>query len=90
MEQETQNPELEMVPLTDGELEIAVSDLEAASLKSLLATVGIEAVIVGASPLPNLPNQIHVPAGRLQEAIDLVREAREAGAAMEADEDEDA
>ena len=41
-----------MVPLTDGELEIAVSDLEAASLKSLLATADIEAVIVGASPLP--------------------------------------
>lgn len=77
-----------MVPLTDGELEIAVSDLEAASLKSLLATADIEAVIVGASPLPNLPNQIHVPAGRLQEAIELVREARETGAALEAESEE--
>lgn len=83
MEQENQDPGLEMVPLTDGELELAVSDLEAASLKSLLASADIEAVIVGASPLPNLPNQIHVPAGRLEEAIALVREARETGAALE-------
>lgn len=85
MEQENQDPGLEMVPLTDGELELAVSDLEAASLKSLLASEGIEAVIVGASPLPNLPNQIHVPAGRLEEAIALVREARETGAALESE-----
>lgn len=83
MEEQNQHPELEMVPLTDGELELAVSDLEAASLKSLLATAGIEAVVVGASPLPNLPNQIHVPAGRLEEAIALVREARETGEALE-------
>ncbi|MBE7544395.1 MAG: DUF2007 domain-containing protein [Bryobacteraceae bacterium] len=83
MEEQNQHPELEMVPLTDGELELAVSDLEAASLKSLLATAGIEAVVVGASPLPNLPNQIHVPAGRLEEAVALVREARETGEALE-------
>jgi hypothetical protein len=88
MEEFDDQPELEMVPLTDGELELAVSDMEAASLKSLLATVGIDAVIVGASPLPNLPNQIHVPAGRLQEAIDLVREARETGAALAGEDDE--
>lgn len=85
MENDNQNPELEMVPLTDGELELAVSDLEAASVKSLLAAAGIEAVIVGASPLPNLPNEIHVPAGRLQEAIRLVREARAAGEALAAE-----
>ena len=88
MEEQNQHPELEMVPLTDGELELAVSDLEAASLKSLLATAGIEAVVVGASPLPNLPNQIHVPAGRLEEAIALVREARETGEALEEGEGE--
>jgi hypothetical protein len=76
-----------MAPLTDGELELAVSDLEALSIKSLLAAAGIEAVIVGASPLPNLPNQIHVPAGRLQEAIELVREARRTGEALESGQD---
>jgi hypothetical protein len=85
MEDDNQNPELEMVPLTDGELELAVSDLEAASIRSLLAASGIEAVIVGASPLPNLPNEIHVPAGRLQEAVDLVREARVTGEALAAE-----
>lgn len=85
MENDNQNPELEMVPLTDGELELAVSDMEAASIKSLLATAGIEAVIVGASPLPNLPNEIHVPAGRLEEAIELVREARATGEALAAE-----
>jgi hypothetical protein len=83
MEEQNQHPELEMVPLTDGELELAVSDLEAASLKSLLATVGIDAVVVGASPLPNLPNQVHVPAGRLDEAVALLKEARATGEAME-------
>lgn len=85
MENDNQNPELEMVPLTDGELELAVSDLEAASIQSLLAAAGIEAVIVGASPLPNLPNEIHVPAGRLREAVELVRDARAAGEAMAAE-----
>lgn len=85
MEHDDRNPDLELVPLTDGELELAVSDLEAASLKSLLAAAGIDAVIAGSSPLPNLPNEIHVPAGRLQEAINLVREAREAGEALAAD-----
>jgi hypothetical protein len=87
MENDNLNPELEMAPLTDGELELAVSDLEALSIKSLLAAAGIEAVIVGASPLPNLPNQIHVPAGRLQEAIELVREARRTGEALESGQD---
>lgn len=85
MEDDNQNPELEMVPLTDGELELAVSDLEAASIQSLLAAAGIDAVIVGASPLPNLPNQIHVPAGRLAEAIELVSEARRAGETLESE-----
>ena len=87
MENDNLNPDLEMAPLTDGELELAVSDLEALSIKSLLAAAGIEAVIVGASPLPNLPNQIHVPAGRLQEAIELVREARRTGEALESGQD---
>lgn len=85
MENDNQNPELAMAPLTDGELELTVSDLEAASIKSLLAAAGIEAVIAGASPLPNLPNEIHVPAGRLDEAISLLREARAAGEALAAD-----
>lgn len=73
------NEDLELVPLTDGELELEVSEMQALSLKSLLAANGIDAFIVGANVLPNLPYQIHVPAGVREEAIRIVQEARQAG-----------
>ncbi len=79
MSEATQYDGLELVPLTDGELELEVSEMEAISLKSLLTANGIEAVMVGASQLPNLPYQIQVPAGNLTDAIRIVQEARQAG-----------
>lgn len=86
MDEQNNQPELEMVPLTDGELELAVPEMEAAALLSLLKGAGIEAEVVGASLLPNLPYQIHVPAGRLEESVNLVKEARAAGDALLAEE----
>ena len=71
--------DLDLVPLTDGELELAVSEMQALSLKSLLAANGIDAIIVGANVLPNLPYQIHVPAGVKDEAVRILQEARQAG-----------
>jgi hypothetical protein len=71
--------EMTLVPLTDGELTLEVSEMEAIGLKSLLLASGVEAVIVGASQLPNLPYQIYVPASQAAEAIRLVREAGQAG-----------
>jgi hypothetical protein len=79
-EQNNIDPE-ELVPLTDGELELSVSEMEALALQSLLAANGIEAVIVGATALPNLPYEIHVPAGHLAEATQIVQDARAAAEA---------
>lgn len=71
---------LELVPLTNGELELDLSEMEAISVKSLLDANGIDAVIDGASQMPNLPYKIQVPAAQLADAIRIYREAREAGA----------
>lgn len=79
IESTKQNDGLDLVPLTDGELELEVSEMEAIGLKSLLTANGIQAVVVGASQLPNLPYQIHVPAENLAEAVRIVQEAGQAG-----------
>jgi hypothetical protein len=75
---EIQQDPKELVPLTDGELELEMPEMEAIALKTLLEANDIEAVIFGASQLPNLPYQVHVPASRLVEATALVRDARQA------------
>jgi hypothetical protein len=72
---------LDLVPLTDGELELELSEMEAISVKSLLAANGIDALIDGASQMPNLPYKIQVPAAQLADATRIYREATEAGAA---------
>lgn len=70
----------ELVPMTDGEFVLAVPEMEAAALQSLLAANGIEAVQAGAAAMPNLMIEIHVPADRLDDAVRVYQEARQAGA----------
>jgi hypothetical protein len=70
----------ELVPMTDGELTLAMPEMEAINLQSLLAANGIEAVLCGAAAMPNLPMEIHVPASALEEATRIYQEARQSGA----------
>lgn len=70
----------ELVPMTDGELVLAMPEMEAINLQSLLAANGIEAVLCGTATMPNLPFEVHVPASLLDEAARIYREARLSGA----------
>lgn len=69
----------ELVPMTDGEFVLAMPEMEALALQSLLAANGIHAVLNGVATMPNLPFEIHVPAGSLEEAARIYQEAQEAG-----------
>jgi len=53
--------------------------MEAANLMSLLTANNIEAVLVEAEMLPNLPSRIHVPSDQVREARRIVEEALDAG-----------
>lgn len=70
----------ELVPMTDGELALAMPEMEAINLQSLLAANGIEAVLSGTATMPNLPFEVHVPAASLEEATRIYREAAQSGA----------
>ena len=58
---------------------LEVTEMEATSLQSLLEASGIEAVIVGAEMLPNLPYRIQVPSDQAKQAAEIIAEARAAG-----------
>ena len=79
-ESEAFNPELNLVPLTDGGLELVLSEMETLSVRTLLEANGIQVVVQGASQLPNLPYEILVPANQLQSAIQIIQDAQKAGA----------
>ena len=70
----------ELVPMTDGELALAMPEMEAINLQSLLAANGIEAVLRGAAAMPNLPFEVHVPACLREEAARIYQEAQLSGA----------
>lgn len=70
----------ELVPMTDGELTLAMPEMEAINLQSLLASNGIVAVLSGAATMPNLPFEVHVPAASLDEATRIYQEAAQSGA----------
>lgn len=59
----------------------ASSEMEALSIKSVLASNGIEAVIVGDSVLPNLAFEVRVAREQMQEASRAIEEAQKAGPA---------
>ncbi len=75
------SPEIQMVPLTEGGLELELSEMECLSVKTLLEANGIEVIVQGASQMPNLPYEILVPASQLEAAVRIVTEARTDGAA---------
>lgn len=72
------NPE-DLVPITQNGLTLEFSEMEAIEIKSLLAANGIDAVVKGASQLPNLPYEILVPFAQKEQAETVFQEASQAG-----------
>jgi hypothetical protein len=70
-------PEVNLVPLTEGGLEMELSEMEALSVKTLLEANGIQVITVGASQMPNLPYELMVPAEQLQEAIRVIKDSQQ-------------
>lgn len=72
-------PESDLVPLTEGGLELELDELESLNLKTLLEANGIAVVMSGASQMPNLPYELLVPRDQYERALAVIRDAREAG-----------
>jgi hypothetical protein len=58
-----------------------MAEVEAISVKSLLESNGIHALLVGDSVLPNLPFEVKVPGDEADRAEQLIAEAEQAGPA---------
>ncbi|HEY3443531.1 MAG TPA: DUF2007 domain-containing protein [Paludibaculum sp.] len=69
--------DVNLVPLTEGGLELELSEMETLSVKTLLEANGIQVMVVGASQMPNLPYEILVPESQLQEAIQVIKDAQQ-------------
>lgn len=67
------------VPLVLDGLELELSEIELATVKPLLEAAGIDVVVQGATPLPNLPYELLVPEDELERAVAILREALQAG-----------
>ena len=72
-------PDVNLVPLTEGGLELELNEMEALGVKMLLQANGIQVVLQGASQMPNLPYELLVPANQLEEATRIVRDAQQQG-----------
>jgi hypothetical protein len=68
---------MNLVPLTEGGLELELSEMETLSVKTLLEANGIQVIVVGASQMPNLPYELLVPASQLEEAIRVIRDSQQ-------------
>ena len=68
-------------PKSLAPLPLELSEMECVGLKPLLESNGIEALITGPTVLPNLTWQIMVPDTQVADALHVIREARQAGAA---------
>lgn len=68
-----------LVPLTLDGMELELSEMELTMVKPLLEAAGIEVVVQGATPLPNLPYELLVPEEELERAAAILREALQAG-----------
>ena len=55
------------------------AQIRAQLIRGLLEAGGIPAVVVEATPLPNLPSEVRVPKARLDEAQRLIAESESAG-----------
>ncbi|MBI5280176.1 MAG: DUF2007 domain-containing protein [Candidatus Solibacter usitatus] len=84
-------PDVNLVPLTEGGLEWELSEMEYLAVRTLLEANDIQVVVQGASQMPNLPYELLVPANQLDEAVRVIRDARQSGAeaaaAAEAEQD---
>lgn len=65
-----------LVPLTDGELELELSEMEQITVRTLLEANGIQVVVQGASQMPNLPYELLVPENQLAEAVEILKAAQ--------------
>lgn len=83
--------ERRFVPLSLDGLELELNEIELASVQPLLEAGGIEVIVQGATPLPNLPYELLVPEDQLEQAQTILREALQAGpeGAAEAEEGAD-
>lgn len=75
------------VPLSLEGMELELSEIELATVQPLLEANGIEVIVQGATPLPNLPYELLVPEDQRGKAEAILREALQAGpdAAAEAE-----
>jgi len=72
----------DLVPVRDNRgFVLEVSDMEAAALKSLLESSGIEAVLSPFTAYGTLPGRLLVPASQAEEAARIIAQAPESGAA---------
>ena len=55
------------------------AEMEAVSIKGVLDSSGIPAVVVGPHVLPNLEFQVQVPQNLLEDARAVIRDARQGG-----------
>jgi Putative prokaryotic signal transducing protein len=74
-----EEPPLEMVTLFKSSNHDA--EQEALAIHALLEAEGIPSVVVGPSVIPSLEFRVEVPSERLEEAEQIVANAREAGPA---------
>lgn len=80
MSSQTQSDnERRFVPLSLDGLELELSEMELAALQPLLEAGGIEVIVQGATPLPNLPYELLVPEDQLEQAQAILQEAIQAG-----------
>jgi hypothetical protein len=73
------SPDFDLVPVAASEG--ALTEMEAVSIKTILDSSGINAVMVGASQLPNLGYQVRVAEADLDRASQVIAEAQAAGPA---------
>jgi hypothetical protein len=57
------------------------AEMEALTIKGILESNNIPTMLVGPHMLPNLDFQVHVPEHQLEQATQLIEEARKAGPA---------
>jgi len=69
--------DVNLVPLTEGGLELELSEMETLSVKTLLEANGIQVMVVGASQMPNLPYELLVPESQLQDAIQVIKDSQQ-------------
>ena len=74
----TKSPDLVPIKNPDG-TPMALTEMEAIELQSLLEVNEIEAAIDSVEMMPNLPARLLVPSSVLDRAMEIITEARETG-----------